>query len=288
MPLDIVSVADGPRMSLGVALGLLVARKTSPDLAFNVAIPKDSEIGHDLARDVLYRYTHSIYEIEAPIRVVDGHTYRIENKVNALAEFGSGPAVLLDSDTLIIRPMHPDYLLRASSTVVPEHGLHLYPWDRFFEGAKLQSPEMLIRLGSGEVGPVWFNAGLVATRNARAMGEAWIAMSDYITQLDDVANIFPYLDQIALPLAIAHTQASRSVSYENVLDLVYNQNIFYWASDQSYVNHGVMVHHHNRIKLVERYCQGSLDWAASEEPQVRDLVEEMRQFDDFGKEDFGV
>lgn len=95
MSFDVVVVADGLRISLGVALNMLISQKSCPDARFNVAIPEGSSFGSDVAEEIIKKYANSIFTIPAPQINIEDKVYRIENKINALRFFDHNKQFLL-------------------------------------------------------------------------------------------------------------------------------------------------------------------------------------------------
>ncbi len=61
MSLDVITVADRARISLGAALNILIARKTCPDARFHVAIPETLVFESAIAEEVITKYAASVY-----------------------------------------------------------------------------------------------------------------------------------------------------------------------------------------------------------------------------------
>jgi predicted O-methyltransferase YrrM len=279
MSFDVITVADRARISLGAALNILVARKTCPEARFHIAMPEDSVFESAAAEEILTKYATSVFKIPAPSIHIEGKIYRIENKVNSVLHSRLKQAVFVDSDTILLRPLPTNYIFTAVPRAAPEHGLHEFPWDRLFGDIGLNSPEIKVLMAGGEVGSPWLNAGVIACPNAEALGSTWRMMCDYVLRCDWVPERYPYLDQIALPLAFAQLSPSRSVTFDNILPERFNQNLFYWAGDQSYSATGFVAHHHSRVKLIERYFEGLLSWTRDEYPVIDQVLGELRQFD---------
>jgi hypothetical protein len=127
MPFDVVLVADRARISLAAALNIVISRKTCPEARFTVAVPEDSGFDHSLAEEVIKKFAHDVISIPAPRIEIDGKSYRLENKVNAIAAFGSRPALLVDSDMIFLRPLPTEFLFQGVLAAVPEHGKHDFP-----------------------------------------------------------------------------------------------------------------------------------------------------------------
>lgn len=285
MSVNIVTVADGPRISLSAALNIIVAQKTCPAANFHIAIPEDSAPGAAITDEVFRKYATSIYEIPTPQMHVENKLYRIENKINSLrcAPVHSEGVIFMDSDTIILRPLPIEYLFSSTPRAVPEHGLHLFPWGKLFPMLGLEVPTIKTLLAGGEVGPPWLNAGFVVCPNAEAFGAVWHMMANFVMRLDWVPERWPYLDQIALPLAIAQFTPTRSVTHDNILPAQFNQNLFYWADDQSATVAGYVVHHHARVALLEKYLPRLLMWVRDDYPIIKEILDALREFDRRGE-----
>jgi len=279
MSFDVVVVADGLRISLGVALNMLISQKSCPDARFNVAIPEGSSFGSDVAEEIIKKYATSIFTIPAPQINIEDKVYRIENKINALRFFGPQQAILADSDLIFLRPLPHEYLFRPVPAAVSEHGKHIFPWERLYSTIGLQYPKTKVLAASGEVGEPWLNAGFVTCPNAESLGHVWRMISEFVVRCEWVPERWPYLDQISLPLAIALLSPEKTVGYESVLPDGFNQNMFYWLANQGYVSTGFVAHHHNRVRLIEKYFQSVITWIRDDYPMIDNVIEELKAFD---------
>jgi len=280
MIFDVVAVADGPRISLGVALNLVVSRKTCPAARFCVALPEDAKFESAVAEQCITKYATSIVRIPSPRMTIDGRPYRIENKINALRALGTRRALLVDSDVLFLRPLPMDFLQRRAPAAVPEHSAeYSFPWARLYATLGLAQPTIKVLSGSGHVTDPWFNAGFVVAPNGEQLSSVWRMICEFVVRCDWVPDRWPYLDQIALPLAFAQLSPNRCVEHESVLPSRFNQNMFYWAKDQGHIQNGFVAHHHNRVKLLETYFSNILNWAADGNPIVHNILDELRSFD---------
>jgi hypothetical protein len=278
--MDIVSVADRTRISLGLALAILVARKTAPTCRFHVALPQDSTFESSLAAQIITDNAASVFSIPAPDTIIDGKIYRIENKINALKHFGDGPAILIDSDLLFIRDLPFEFIIRDVPTSVPEHGGKMeLPWEKLYETVGLLPPKIKVLTGSGIPSMPWFNAGFVACPNAEKFGHTWHMMAQYVRSASWVPSRWPYTDQIALPLAMAQLHRNRTVEHEHVLPAIFNQNMFYWSKGNSAIVSGYVCHHHNRVGLLKEHLGHVLTWAASDNPAIHAVIDELSAYD---------
>ena len=76
----------------------------------------------------------------------------------------------------------------------------------------------------------------------------------------------------ALPLAFAYASPQRTVTFDNVLPARFNQNLFYWAKDQHYIDYGYVVHHHYRVGLIEKYLSPLIAWTREEYPIITEVM----------------
>jgi hypothetical protein len=280
MPFDVVVVADKARISLAAALNILISRKTCPEANFTVAIPEDSHCEHAVAEEVIRLFASNIISIPTPQLLVEEKLYRIENKINALRVFGNKPVIGADADLIFVRPLPVDFLFRPVPTAVPEHGLHVYPWEELYSTLGLRFPEIKVLCAGGEVGAPWLNAGFVVCPDGSQFGNLWHRVCRFILHCHWVPERWPYLDQIALPLAFAHLSPNRTVTFDNILPARFNQNLFYWATAQHYIDHGYIAHHHYRVGLIRKYLPSLIEWTRGEYPIVDKVLEALSSYDD--------
>jgi hypothetical protein len=278
-PFDVIVVADGRRTSLTVALCLVIAKKTCPAARFHVARIEGADMEDRLAERVIAQHAERIFYIPPPSLLVAGNIYRIANKISAMSCSGLKRAVLIDSDILFLRSLPVDFIFRDVPTVVPEHGYHEFPWLRLFALANLIPPRIKVLLGDGLVTEPWFNAGFICAPDATQFGYVWRMMCDLLLNCDWVPELWPYLDQIALPLTLAQLSEQRTVTNDNVLPAIFNQNLFLWREDQSYVREGYVAHHHTKLRLIERYFEDLIMWTRGDFPVVDEVVAALRPFD---------
>lgn len=280
MSLDIVVVADHARVSLAAALNLLIARRTCPEAKFTVAVPEDSQFEHAAAAEVINSFAARIITLPAPQFSIENKLYRIENKINALRFFGNRPVIGVDADLILIKPLPTEFLFRHVPAAVAEHGLHTYPWQELYSLLDLKMPEIKVLCAGGEVGAPWLNAGFVVCPEGSHLGHLWHRVCRLLLHCEWVPERWPYLDQIALPLAMAQASPQKTVTFDSVLPARFNQNLFYWADHQYYVNYGYVVHHHYRVGLIEKYLTPLIEWTREEYPIIDAVLEGLRMFDD--------
>ena len=274
-------VADGERLSLGCVVSAIIARKSFPAARFHFAVPSDADISLDLPDGLLDDLGVKTHVFPFRSLLVEGRDYRILNKVRALSAFGPSPVLFCDSDLFFVRAVPVDYFTgRTVPAATPEHGRHDFPWESLYPHFDMYCPSFRILCGGGEVSLPWFNAGLVYAPNGAELGGVWEDLCVAINQLDWVPERWPYLDQIALPLAMAKLTPGARVMEASVLDGRLNQNLFHWMHDQSYAEHGFGVHHHGRVSLIRRYFPRILMWLREDYPILDELLDRYSVYDD--------
>lgn len=137
------------------------------------------------------------------------------NKIIALAQpRDTAISVFLDTDMVMTAPLGSgDLPTHGEIAVVPEGiqswGKEQGRWERVYAHFGLQMPEDRIRLlrGARRLSPPYFNAGFVAQRetdrvDGMTFGQMWRDTASRIDHEVAVGNKRPWLDQIALPVAM--------------------------------------------------------------------------------------
>lgn len=277
--MNIIIVSDRSPIDISAALCVLVAQKAFKYAKFHIAIPSEGVAQDEVATEIFKKYSCETYEIPEPGLKVCGRDYRIINKINALRFFyKSGPAVLVDSDYIFIKSICENMFFGRKCAAVPEHGRHLFPWVDLYAKFQLPFPTVKVVLGSGEVSDPWLNAGFVYAENPSLFGQIWYMYALAINDMEEVPERYPYLDQIALPLAMTHL-TGKAFSHDCVLSERFNQNLYSWAPDQSYVANGFAVHHHNRVVLLRKYFGSTIiPWIKDGYPEIDYLLEKLTKF----------
>ncbi len=278
---DVLMVADGERLSLGCMLAAIIARKSFPAARFYFGVPSDVPFSLNLPQGLLEALEVQLVPFQFRSLLVGGNSYRILNKVRVLSAFGARPVLLCDSDLFFVRAVPTDYFLgRTTPAATPEHGRHDFPWEKLYPHFELHCPSFRVLCGGGETSPPWFNAGLVYAPNAAELGSTWESLCVAVNELDWVPERWPYLDQIALPMAMAALSPGSKLTEASILDGRLNHNLFHWMSDQSYAEHGFGVHHHGRTSLIKRYFPRILMWLRDDYPILDELLERYAIYDD--------
>ena len=280
---SVVMVVDGERLGLQCVLSMIIAKRTTPDINVCVGIPKDAPQISLSTRELLERFAGAIFTIPPPSIRLENRTYRIINKVNALRYAPCGSKVILaDSDLIFARELPFDFLTRPEACAVPEHGFQELPWSDIYEHFSLKLPQTLVLLGSGRTSLPWLNAGFVSSSEAEKFGDIWYDLAERVAVLDWVPKRWPYLDQIALPIAMAVSSASKTVKHDHILPSSFNTNLFYWAGDQTYSKGSFVIHHHGRIQLLRRYLRDLITWVGQLYPDLFDVMQALEKYDKGG------
>ena len=279
---DIVVVSDNTRESLGIALAMLIAEVFNRDFRFHIAVPEDTVLDNELAAEIIQSRGGRVFRIASPTMLVEGRKYRIQNKIEAMRTADIvGPSLLMDSDMFAIRKLVGAFIFRDVPTAVPAHATgKSYPWDEIYAAFELSRPRLQVLSGANTFGPPWFNAGFVASKDGGNFAQIWSDVSRRIAAMDRVPQKWPYLDQIALPVAMALASAERGLSYDNVLPGRLNQNIFYWMNDATHVRSGVVVHHHYRVKLLRELFGKMLSNIDNNHGLIGKVLDGLNRFDD--------
>lgn len=145
----------------------------------------------------------------APIVNPIGPEYPIGNKLACLAlPTAADKIVFLDSDMLCLREFRPPPRFAIDFNAKPADlaswGGQADAWAAAYARAGLPPPRRRVKATvSGETMPPYFNAGMLAVRAGSGLGEAWAALARELDADPAVPDKRPWLDQIALPLAVA-------------------------------------------------------------------------------------
>ena len=143
--------------------------------------------------------------IENPI----GVDYPIGNKLACLnIETSADKIVFLDSDILCLQEFRHeerfDKPFNAKPADFATFTADSAQWRRCYAAMGLSLPsERITATVSGQLMPPYFNAGVITVLRTAGLGEAWIEAARTIDADEGVANKRPWLDQIALPVALA-------------------------------------------------------------------------------------
>ena len=145
-------------------------------------------------------------------------SYPIGNKLGLLGMLPPGePALFLDSDMLSLGAWDPAALLGEDAVAAKAADMGTWGdearWRKVYALAKLELPVRRVRLTvSDKLSLPYFNAGVVATREPSRFGKAWLEAAEVLHGCDlELGERFPWLDQIALPLAMMQQPSWRSL-----------------------------------------------------------------------------
>jgi hypothetical protein len=137
-------------------------------------------------------------------------TYPIANKISAMAIATNGlRRIFLDSDIVCTRELAVDPRLTVPFGAAPAAGLTwgkgADDWDRAYGLFGLTTPAVRVKtLRTREETPPYYNAGFIMARHdaADALASTWLDSALRIDRDPDIQNKRPWLDQIALPIAV--------------------------------------------------------------------------------------
>ena len=153
------------------------------------------------------------------LRTLGGRTVPIINKIDANYPIGNKVScldigtsaekiVFLDSDILCMREfydtasMDPPFNAKPADLVTFTKDMET--WRHVYATAELPMPTVFMSSTvSGETMPRYFNAGMIVVDRQADLGKAWLECCLRIDSDEEVPEKRPWLDQIALPVAVA-------------------------------------------------------------------------------------
>lgn len=203
--------------------------------------------------------------------------YPIGNKVGLLKLLPEGqPGMFLDSDMLSLQRWQPEQLLAGCAVAAKPADVGTWGdeqrWQQVYALAGLALPERRVRLTvSGQLSLPYFNAGAVAAREPAQLGEAWLAATRQLHDCDlDIGERYPWLDQIALPLAMARQDSWRG------LDESWNFPAHLRALGTASVN--ICHYHHPGVILREPRLRRLFNKACAAMPYLAELAGKHTQW----------
>jgi hypothetical protein len=176
-------------------------RAQHPDLDLVAAVPRAPA---DATSRVLSDLRVRIEPIVNPV----ADDYPIGHKVAALgAGQPRGLRLFLDTDTLCVRPLDW-HVLRTHPFAAKSADMATFgdtpTWQRLYQRFGLELPPQTMAASVSEVlMHPYFNAGMIATTGAADLAPEWARICRAIDAMQDINPRRPWLDQIALPIAVA-------------------------------------------------------------------------------------
>lgn len=233
-----ILVADGPRFEDSATILVGSMRLAHPEVAcINVYCPEQKL----LQLSGFFREAMAVLGASI-VPIIDqpspwASPYPHGNKLLAASQARDcDVSVFFDTDTVLLSPISdsvskggtPEPTVFAVPEGVPTWGRHIEDWVPVYRHFGLPVPDERVRMCRGrrvETLP-YFNAGFVgfaeaATQMGLRFGELWLETAIEIDQALDIPNKRPWLDQIALPIAVA-----RSGLKMRVHDETYNYSLY--------------------------------------------------------------
>lgn len=208
MPFTVVFVVHGGELEFKAAMLAASLRARLGSQARLVAalarpVAQWGELSSESYR--LYRQLNvELQEINNPF----GTSYPIGNKFAALA-LGEeqGHTLFLDSDMYCLEALDFNELGRFDAALKPAD-MALVPtdsgyWQSLYDLAELELPVARVLTSCTEESiPPYYNAGFIWVRNAPRFASRWLSLAERIRTAPEIAHKWPWLDQLALPLAL--------------------------------------------------------------------------------------
>ncbi|WP_460273687.1 hypothetical protein [Celeribacter sp. ULVN23_4] len=208
-----ILVADGPRFETPamILVGSLRQFHPAEDVEIHACCPEEklAELSPEF-REAMAFFNAEIVGMP-PLESAFASPYPHGNKLRAVALCGAQEAgAFFDTDTIAVESILP--VLDGTSHVavpegVPTWGRDEQDWQPVYKHFGLAMPEGRVRMCRGkqvETLP-YFNAGFVGWPKGSNLPELWIETALEIDHHLDIPNKRPWLDQIALPVAIARS-----------------------------------------------------------------------------------
>lgn len=199
--------------------------------------------------------------------------YPIGNKIGLLGLLPAGePALFLDSDMLSLARWDPLALLGECEAAAKPADMGTWGdearWAQVYAEVGVELPNRRVRLTvSGDLSLPYFNAGVVAARNPEKLGTAWIKTARVLHDCDlPLGERFPWLDQIALPLAMSQQPSWRA------LDERWNYPAHLRQLGSEVIN--LCHYHHPGVILREGRLRNLFRKACSSVPRIGELAAE--------------
>ncbi len=137
--------------------------------------------------------------------------YPISNKISCIGiDTTADHTIFLDTDILCIAPFAPQNRFSGPFCAKPADldtfSSNLEAWQIAYDLFDLPPPEdRVVSTTSSIVMPPYFNAGVIAAKNAQNFSKVWEECCKKIDAEPRILNKRPWLDQIALSVAVAKT-----------------------------------------------------------------------------------
>nr|WP_259736511.1 hypothetical protein [Synechococcus sp. CS-1329] len=239
------------------------------DVRLVIGVPEDAPVGLTL-RERPWAELADFVSLPAPtlLDTRKQQPYRHFNKIllleKASQQWSSSHHLLLDSDLVLLRHLPLTYLACHKIAAMPVHyyGWH-GNWDQLYAEAGIQPDYLTISSSGYAVGPAYFNAGVVWVHQHLASSLGWSAMALHIHAAhhhDPAMHLFPWLDQLALPLA-ATAQGVRIHELPDCLNMLCDK----LSAMDELVRQGItlnylpktpfLVHHHGNVSDLARVVE---------------------------------
>lgn len=212
-------VADGARysaMTEALAASIHHHHQSEKNLRIAIGIPEDNRSGEYL-KETPWGKSASFIDLPTP-GMVDTRTnaaYRHSNKISlleaAIKKWPDSHHLLLDSDLLALRRLPLTYLSGHTAAAMPVHyyGWH-GNWVRLYETVEGRPEYLTVSSSGGQIGPPYFNAGFVWISKTICQRLEWMKVAEEIYSAfrhEPEMMVFPWLDQLSLPIAVERAGA---------------------------------------------------------------------------------
>jgi hypothetical protein len=227
-------------------------------------------------------------------------SYKTANKLNAFdIDAESDTIVFLDTDVLVLNDFS-DVLDRRCVDVLAMPALRLWPsalfqgyseelWEGLYADFGLTMPRR--RIVSPETGRhmlPYFNAGVVVCSARAGLSELWIRVARQLNRLT-LPRKYPYLDQIALPIALTLGNLSWDALPE---ECNFRPGLWVFKKKLRWVFGGIDWFNRpatlSEVRIMHYHAYRVLEKASNEDAELHDKLQELLQDLPFKRETIAV
>jgi hypothetical protein len=192
-----------------ILLALSLREMYADDCQLIAAVPTPTHVWGSInktTQKIFQTLKVEIREICNPI----SDSYPIANKISAFQQPTNGDlTIFLDTDILCLKPLtRSEWKLQSDFAVRPAGGAwskenESLEWEKVYALFGLQLPnERVIGSISNLAMIPYFNAGVIITKDNQILANKWLECALKIDSQPTISNKRPWLDQIALPVAM--------------------------------------------------------------------------------------
>ena len=207
MAADFICVCQGGPLEMQAVLliaSLLENKKVDGEIIAAVPVGDHIQPISDTTDDFLKHHGVRLVLIENAL----DSSYPIAHKIMCFnIEHKHDCLIFMDSDMLLLTPFTPDFLVTYqddfAGRLTDFSDLSRSEWATIYNYLDLDTPDCSYRsLASDDPIPLSFNSGLIVTRTASTLFQAWMKYARLLNDPARFPKTRPFLDQISLVFAV--------------------------------------------------------------------------------------